>query len=247
MDYLYTSGMADLDLTPAAPKLTSSTRQAKRKQTKVDAAVVRLRHAILTGEIAPGEWLRQDELAERLGISSTPIREALRRLEADGLVEHVRHQGVKVVAYTLNAAREYYDLRSMLEPFALRLAAERIRPVDIAALEALVAEAQVLLAQQAMADLTEANWRFHEHLLGLCGSRLVQDVLGRVRRSFQLDTLLMIPERAAASVAEHQRIVDALKRGEVSVAENQLRENIDNARAAMLARLPALGVGRTPQ
>ena len=177
--------------------------------------------------------------------SSTPIREALRRLESDGLVEHVPHHGVKVVAYSLNTAREYYDLRAVLEPYALRLAAERMQPADLADLEALVAEARILLAQQAMTDLTEANWRFHERLLALCGSRLVQDVLGRVRRSFQLDTLLMIPERAAASVDEHQSILDALSHNQVQDAENQIRANIHNARDAMLARLPALGISRS--
>jgi DNA-binding GntR family transcriptional regulator len=217
--------------------------EAKSKQTKVEAAVGRLRRAILSGEIAPGEWLRQDELAQRMGISSTPIREALRRLEADGLVEHVPHLGVKVVAYSLNSAREYYDLRMMLEPYALRLAAQRIQPGDLDELEDLVTEAQRLLAQQAMAELTEANWRFHECLLRHCGSRLVQDVLARVRRSFQLDTLLMIPERAAASVSEHEIIVQALKARDVVAAERQMQANIANARNAMLARLPALGVG----
>jgi DNA-binding GntR family transcriptional regulator len=216
--------------------------EGKAKQSKVEAVVGRLRHAILTGAVPPGEWLRQDELAQRLGVSSTPVREALRRLEAEGLVEHVPHLGVKVTAYNLNTAREYYELRLMLEPYALRLAAQRLRPADLDELEALVAEAQDLLARQAMTELTEANWRFHEGLLRHCGSRLVQDVLARVRRSFQLDTLLMIPERAGASVSEHQRIVAALRRHDIAAAEREMQLNIVNAREAMLARLPALGV-----
>lgn len=225
-----------------APVEKSRLNQTGPKKTKSDSAVDRIRHAILAGEIGPGEWLRQDELAERLGISSTPIREALRRLESDGLVEHVPHQGVKVVAYSLATAREYYEMRAMLEPYALRLAAERMRPADLAELERLVADAQGLLAQQAMAELTEANWRFHERLLGLCGSRLVQDIVGRVRRSFPLDTLLMIPERAAASVEEHALIVEALRHKDTFTAEREMRTNIENARQAMLARLPALRV-----
>ena len=64
-----------------------------------------LRQAILKGDTAPGEWLRQDETAERFGIRLTPIREAFRRLEADGLVERIPHQGVKVVANNVNIAR----------------------------------------------------------------------------------------------------------------------------------------------
>src|SRR5437868_5405795 len=83
-----------------------------------------LRQAILRGEILPGEWLRQEDLAARFGISPTPVREAMRQLQSEGLVEHIPRRGVKVVAYTLNSAREYYDLRELLEPYTLRLAAE---------------------------------------------------------------------------------------------------------------------------
>ena len=216
------------------------------KATKSESAVVRLRQAIWRGEIAPGEWLRQEDLAERFGISPTPVREALRRLEAEGLVEHIPHHGVKVVAYTLNNAREYYDLRARLEPYALRLAAARMSAAELDELRVLVSQAEVYLAQQSMERLTEANWRFHDQLMWLCGSRLVQDVLTRVRRSFQLDTLLLIPERAAASVQEHRLMVNALERGDVDGAAEHLRINIENARDAMLVRLPSLGIPASP-
>jgi DNA-binding GntR family transcriptional regulator len=212
------------------------------KATKSESAVLRLRQAIWRGEIAPGEWLRQEELADRFGISPTPIREALRRLEAEGLVEHMPHRGVRVVAYTLNSANEYYDLRAQLEPYALRLAAARMSSADLEDLVELVREAEAYLAGQSMEALTDANWRFHERLAQLCGSRLVQDVLARVRRSFQLDTLLLIPERAAASVQEHRQIVEALRQGDVDSAAEHLRRNIENARQAILARLPSLGI-----
>ena len=211
--------------------------------TKSAAALHRLRTAILSGEIAPGEWLRQEDLAERFGVSPTPVREGLRRLEAEGLVEYIPHRGVKVVAYTLHDAQEYYVLRAMLEPYVLRLAATRMSDHDLVELAALVSEARGHLAHNALTELTEANWKFHERLISACQSRLVQDVLARVRRGFQLDTLLLIPERAAASVDEHERIVAALRRQDVDGAAEQLRQNIENARTAMLARLPSLGIG----
>ena len=214
------------------------------RTTKSAAAVDRLRTAILSGEIAPGEWLCQEDLAERFGISPTPVREGLRRLEAEGLVEYIPHRGVKVVAYTLHDAQEYYDLRAMLEPYVVRLAAARVSDNDLAELAALVSEARKYLADNALTELTEANWKFHERLISACQSRLVQDVLARVRRGFQLDTLLLIPDRAAASVDEHEAIVQALSRGNVDEAASQVRINIENARNAMLARLPAIGVGR---
>ena len=218
----------------------------ERKATKSEEAVARLRQAILRGEIAPGEWLRQEDLAARFGISPTPVREALRQLQSEGLVEHIPRRGVKVVAYTLNSAREYYDLRELLEPYTLRLAAERMSAAELDDLRALVEQAEAQLAAGAMTELTDLNWRFHEELLRLCGSRLAADVLARVRRSFALDTLLMIPERAAASVREHRLVADALARGDVEAAAEEMRANIANAREAMLARLPSLGTKSQP-
>lgn len=219
-------------------------RKQTLKKTKTEAAVERLRQAILKGEVAPGEWLRQDELAERFGISPTPIREGLRRLEAEGLVEHIPHRGVKVVAYDFTTARDYYDLRAMLEPYAVQLAASRVNSEDLQELRRLIVEAHEYLAKNAMVELTEANWKFHQKIVSLCGSRLVQDVLARVWRSFQLDTLLLMPERAAASVHEHQVLIDALTQGEVEEAARQIKLNIEHAREAMLAHLPNLGITR---
>ena len=89
------------------------------KSTKSDEATTRLRQAILTGEIAPGEWLRQEDLA-LLASALLPVR-GLARLESEGFVEHFPDQGVRVVAYSLNDIHEYYDLRMMLEPYLVRL------------------------------------------------------------------------------------------------------------------------------
>lgn len=216
-------------------------RENLQTRTKVGKVVAFLRQAILTGDIAPGEWLRQDELAEKFGVSPTPIREAFRHLEAEGLVEHIPHRGVRAVAYDLNVADNYYELRALLEPYAVRKAAEVMDGNGLAALETLLEQARDHLQNNDMVGLTEVNWAFHKQLVGLCGSRLAQDVLAFVMRSFQLDTLLLLPERAVASYEEHRAIFEALKKGDGETAAEMMRQNIENARNAMLARLPALG------
>jgi DNA-binding GntR family transcriptional regulator len=210
--------------------------------TKSEAAEEKLRHAILKGDIAPGEWLRQDEVAERFGISSTPVREALRRLEAEGLLERVSRKGVKVPAYTQDVVRVYYDLRLMLEPYSVQLTAERIREEDLQVLADLLQQAQQHLQNDDLIPLTEVNWKFRDTLVSLCPARLVQDLLMRIRRSFQLDTLVVMPERAKDSVLEHQTIYEALCRHDREAAAHAVTQNIENARAAMLAHLPALGI-----
>jgi DNA-binding GntR family transcriptional regulator len=214
-------------------------RNGKRLQeTKTDTAVDHLRQAILKGEILPGEWLRQEELAERFGISPTPIREALRRLEAEGLVEYVRRSGVKVVAYTIETAHEYYDMRAMVESYAVRIAAAQRTDQDIEHLQALVRELREVVEQSDMLRLTEMTWQLHDRIISLCRSRLVLDVLARVRRSFQLDTLLLMPERAAAALSEHQAILDAIIRGDGEEAAVLMSTNIESTRSAMMAHFP---------
>ena len=210
------------------------------KQTKTDAVIGRLREAILRGEIAPGEWLRQEEIATRFELSPTPVREAFRRLESDGLIDRIPHQGVRVPAYTLDIAREYYDLRALLEPYAVRLAIARMSEEDVEGLRRLVAESRRHLARHELGKLTDVNWQFHERLVSACGSRLVQDVLTRVRRSFQLDTLLIMSDRAVPSVHEHEAILEAVSRRHAREAARLVKRNIENARAAMLVRLPSL-------
>lgn len=212
-----------------------------QSRTKVGRVVAFLRRAILTGDIVPGEWLRQDELAEEFGVSPTPVREAFRHLEAEGLVEHIPHRGVRAVVYDIHIARDYYELRALLEPYAVQRAAKQLENEDITQLEALLDAAQEQLQNNDLAKLTEVNWQFHKHLVGLCGSRLVQDTLSFVTRSFQLDTLLFLPERAIASYEEHRAIFAALQEGNGVAAAEAMRQNIENAREAMLARLPALG------
>lgn len=210
-------------------------------RTKVRKIVAYLRQAILKGEIAPGEWLRQDELAEAFGVSPTPVREAFRHLEAEGLVEHIPHRGVRAVAYDLSVARDYYELRALVEPYAVRRAARLLDEEGMAELEALLAMASERLEREDMVGLTEANWQFNECLVRLCDSRLVQDVVSFVKRSFLLDTLLLLPDQATAAYEEHCAILEALKAGDERAAAARMRENIENAHKAMLARLPTLG------
>lgn len=215
-------------------------KEVGAKKTKSDSIVDELRQAILAGHFGPGDWLRQETLAEMHGTSHIPVREALNRLEAEGFVERIPHRGAKVVTYDMGVAEVYYDLRALLEPYAVEIAVKDLTPEDLGELKGLLHRAEELLGKDELTELTEVNWQFHEWLIEHCGSRLVQDVLARVRRSFRMDTLLMIPERAEASVKEHRAIYEALQAGQPDEAMRLMRENIVNAKAAMFERLPAL-------
>jgi DNA-binding GntR family transcriptional regulator len=109
---------------------------AVRHRTMAEAALERLREAIILGEIRPGTHLRLEEVAQQLGMSISPIREAVRQLEALGLAEHVPHHGAKVVRLEVEELRELFSIRLALEGMAVRRAAELFRAEDEAAARA---------------------------------------------------------------------------------------------------------------
>lgn len=210
------------------------------KKTKADRIFDQVRHEILTGEILPGAWLRQDELAQRFEISSTPVREALRRLEAEGLVEHTPYQGVRVIAYTLKDIQDYFNLRSLLEGHAVQLLIAKENDEDLEKLQDMLQRAREAYERGDIIPLTELNWAFHEEIVQLCDSRLLQDVVEKVWRAFQYDTLLMIPDRAECTLDEHQAVVDAIQRGDEATAVKEMRSHIEEARKAIVNRLPRM-------
>lgn len=212
------------------------------KKTKSDKIVDQVRYEILTGDILPGAWLRQDELADRFDISSTPVREALRRLEAEGLVEHTPYQGVRVIAYTLKDIEDYFNLRSLLEGYAVQLLIAQDNDDGLEKLQAMLQRAREAYERGDIIPLTELNWAFHEEIIHLCDSRLLQDVVKKVWRAFQYDTLLMIPDRAKCTLDEHQAVVDAIRQGDEATAVKEMRSHIEEARKAIVNRLP--GVNR---
>ena len=150
----------------------------KRPPTAQAFALAELRRMIIAGEVQPGEPLRQDALAERLGVSRVPLREAFKILESEGQIVYEPHRGFKVTRLSLNDLLEVYRIRQLLETEAARAAVER---ADGSVLQAMKDAAQDVVAASAAADIlpmTEANRRFHFVLLSASGmpqlNRLIQ-------------------------------------------------------------------------
>src|SRR5438445_13814380 len=124
-----------------------------RHRTMAEAALEELREAIILGELVPGAPLRLEDLARSLGMSISPIREAVRQLEALGLAEHVPHHGAKVVALDVDDLRELFEVRLALETLAVRGAAQRFDETDAAAARA---HLDVLVRARRSRDVREA-------------------------------------------------------------------------------------------
>jgi DNA-binding GntR family transcriptional regulator len=194
-----------------------------------EQAYRQIRDQILTGQLPSGQWLREGDLADALGVSRTPVREALRRLTAEGLAQHEPNRGVRVQSWTLDDLDEMYTLRSLLEPFGARLAAARGQ-VDVDALEEL-ADAMDRWAGSDHPDLevmTSLNNQFHTMILRGSGHRRLQEMVSTiVQVPLVLRTFSHYSQRALKrSLAHHHEIVEALRASDPDWAESVMRSHV---------------------
>lgn len=200
----------------------------KSRATSVNAHDLLL-EAIDSGALPPGARLRETELAARFGISRTPVREALKRLEAQGLVSHEPHHGAVVARLDYDQMSELYVLREVLEGTAARLAAQHATPTEIEVLRDM-AERDHALTDDPPA-LARSNKAFHRQLHLSAHNRFLNQALESMRMSLVLlgGTTLAVPHRGTQSVAEHTEIVDAIARHDADAAEIAARRHISNA------------------
>ncbi len=196
----------------------------------------RLRSAILEHEIQAGEWLRQEQLAARFGVSQTPVREALKDLAAEGLVEHVPYRGVRVVEFTLDDMLDLYACRSFLEGLAARYAARNITPQELAELGQLQSDLQGVVDRTHLAEHRRLNRRFHQIIYTASRHAYLVRTLNQMWEAFP--TMMLsnfrrtagdpVPQRKASNAQEHEAIVSALQAGNADEAERQTRYHIEN-------------------
>ncbi|PWH07161.1 GntR family transcriptional regulator [Brachybacterium endophyticum] len=186
---------------------------------------------ILTGEYAPGERLVLGRIGQELGCSVVPVREAIRRLEAEGMVTFERNVGARVAVIDEQAYLETMETLSIIEGAAVSLAAPFVSIADLASAREVNDRMRALLEDFDPVEFTNLNERFHRALSGRCPNSHLNDLvdrgwtrLDRLRRS----TFTYVPERAAASIQEHDRILQLIGEGadprtiELAVREHRL-------------------------
>ncbi len=205
----------------------------------VDRAEDRLRDLILGGDLAPGERLGEVELAETLGMSRTPVREALRRLSGQGLVEVTSNKGARVTAWTDREVEQTFLLRAHLEGLAAAATARLATPEQVERLDALAHEmVPVALPREGcdLARLTELNAAFHGLLLEVAGSSTLSAALGGlVHASVLSRTQHSFDEPAMRrSVQHHLEIVAAVRARDPEWAQSVMHSHLLSARASLL-------------
>lgn len=205
-------------------RLAVETLRAQHR-TKGELALDAVRQAILVGDIRPGARLSIAELSELLEMSSTPIREAIRVLEADGLVVYEPHRGVWVRTLTAAEAEELALLRAPMEGLATRLAVPNLDLEDVARLEEL--QAEMIEAVRAVDDpaMTRANAEWHRHIYAAAGTTFVFRHIMRLWIPYPW-TRLWDSGRREASLAQHEEILAAIRFGDAERAGELMHDHI---------------------
>lgn len=189
-----------------------------------------IRGHILSGVYKDGEELREATLGKELGVSRTPVREALRQLELEGLVTIIPNKGAYVTGITQKDVMDIYMIRSLLEGLCARLATERITPKQLSELEeaVLLSEFHVKKASNYGEQITELDGRFHAILYEASDSRILSHLLTDFHRYVQRarQTSLVSEERARKSIREHKQILRAIKEKDGYLAEQLANEHI---------------------
>jgi DNA-binding GntR family transcriptional regulator len=210
-------------MTPVLPPLPRST-------TTSDLVVDAIREAILSGRLQPGETLVERRLAELLGVSKTPVREALITLAASGLVTVTPNRGAVVRAVSTDDVYKAYEVRLLLEPWAVgRTVREGGLSTATTAAKAALEDARQHLPDEDHVQLSLANRRFHRALYADCGNDIVVRQLDSLQELAALGAVAMLWERWRtwrAEYDEHAEILRAVEAGEAENAERLLRRHI---------------------
>lgn len=198
-----------------------------------------IRDRILSGAIRPGERVREVEVAEALGLSRTPVREAIRRLEQDGLIEHAAHKGAVVRVLDNQSVTELYLVREVLEGTAARLAARHASEAEIEALEELLATQPPEVEDRDAAEASRRNAVFHGAIGHAAHNRFLLGAMEGIAGALSLlgPTTLSMPGRIDVAREEHRAILTAIAERDADAAEDAARAHI---RAAHRARLRLL-------
>ncbi|MCL6577495.1 GntR family transcriptional regulator [Kyrpidia sp.] len=198
-------------------------------QTISETVHKRLRELILSGHFKPGQWLRERELLQILGVSRTPVREALRRLEQERLLESIPHRGFRVPIPTEKEIESFYELRAELEGIAAALAAKRITTEQIDTLEEILEAATRYLRNHQSLEVIRENNRFHETVALASGNPVLLQFLQQLLDGINLYRVFSWSsnkERPPVTLNQHREILEAIRKGDSDLARRRAAEHV---------------------
>jgi DNA-binding GntR family transcriptional regulator len=201
-------------------------RLIEQHQTLREKILDTIREAILNGELKPGEKVAEPELAERFGISRTPIREAFRQLESEGYLTVVPRKGAVVTALSERAVEEFYAIKSILEGYAAQISTDNMTEKDIAKLETLNARLRILAEQGDVKTFFKIHNEFHDVFINASGNEKLAEIIHQMLLRFNRFRLasIALPGRMEMSVKEHDALIKAFRRKDGATADALVRK-----------------------
>ena len=195
-----------------------------------------LKQAIIRGDIAPGEWLVESHIAQMLGISRTPVREAIHKLERERLIERQPRGGFTVLGLNRDDIEETFGIRGVLEGYAARLATLKHHPRELIVLEKKVEEFQECLSKKQMDSLPVINTEFHELLYDLSKSpRLIHMINGLRDQIYRFREIILKDQKhAGTSHEDHLQMLKLMHKRDVEGVEKLVREHIQRGQEVVL-------------
>ncbi|SEA38469.1 transcriptional regulator, GntR family [Desulfuromusa kysingii] len=202
------------------------TKLIERHQTLREKILETIRDAILKGDLKPGEKVAEPELAERFGISRTPIREAFRQLESEGYLTVVPRKGAVVAALSEKDVQEYYAVKSILEGYAAELAAENLSEKELAKLISINERLKRLATEGDVKTFYKVHHEFHDTFLKAADNSKLYELINQLGQKFTRLRMasLSVEGRMAISVAEHDKLLKAFHDHDGKAAENLIKK-----------------------
>lgn len=200
-----------------------------------------LREAILKGELEPGERLMEIALAQKLGVSRTPIREAIRKLELEGLVVMAPRKGAEVAEITLKDLRDVLEVRKNLEELAVELACKKATEADIEEMKAAHEEFIKTISQKDLTVIAEADVKFHDVIYKITGNKRLIQILNNLREQMYRYRLEYIKDEKKRMIVtdEHLQIIEAIEDKNVDSAKNYIQVHIINQEKTIVEKINA--------
>ena len=245
------------------PTMSATNRSAERRSkpslnsegasvtfpSRTDTVMEAIRNAILSGQLAPGDLLVEQDIALQFGMSKTPVREALRMLSASGLVTLSTFKGASVRVVDEELMRSVYEIRAILEPEALKRTLHEQREIDTGLAKSILEETSAAIESGEHARLSLLNRRFHRVFYENCGNPLLVEILDGLRDQTALISTVGWQLRSSyvTELSEHRRILDAvIARRDLDGAADMLREHIEHFQLVVAPAIAAEAGGPNP-
>jgi DNA-binding GntR family transcriptional regulator len=195
-----------------------------------------IREAIINGTFAPGERLMEIQMADEMGVSRTPVREAIRKLEMEGFVVMIPRRGTYVSNMSIRDINDVYEIRISLDTLAAGLAAERISDEELEELQRLLVKVGNAIEENDMAKVVEADIEFHDVLYKASRNERLRNIINNLREQITVirGVSMRYPGRLKDTQEEHRRLVESIAARNVEKSQEAARIHLENAERTLM-------------